>query len=269
MKAPTIPKEEFFQLAGSIKESEGKEEFSWKELKTCKDYYAILEYLSRTNVRYIGEGSARVSFYLPSAIDDNGNEINSPCCLKVASNQDGVYQNKSDIKVFQKFGSKFQCFPRLYSYDKEKYYYFLCELATPAIDSSNKEAIDSKEYFSKLKSFIDNKRLSSRTVMSLSNMTDLDCYLESLFDSHYLIYVDSDNVTNASKEDLDLFKKEWIAFWKDIKGKEFKYSGISDVSIGFMNDDFYDSDIDHADNWGYVKRKESLVLLPIDFGIGE
>ena len=81
MRAPTVPNKEFLQLAGSVKEDEGKEKFSWDELKNCIDYYAVLEYLSRTNVKYISEGSARVSFYLPTAIDGNGNKIGAPCCL--------------------------------------------------------------------------------------------------------------------------------------------------------------------------------------------
>ena len=269
MRAPTIPNEEFLQLAGSVKESAGNEEFSWKELKNCKDYYAILDYLSRTNVKYVGEGSARISFYLPSAIDDSGMEINSPCCLKVASNEDGIIQNKSDIRAFQKFGVKFQCFPQLYSYDKEKYYYFLCELATPAVNGQFKETIDSQKYFSKLKIYVHEDELSPLTTVSLTKIRDLSFYIDTLFDSYDIVYQPYGHRTDLSKEEVNKFKKEWVAFWVDIKSKAPEYAGIADVCLGFILKKFYDTDIDHKDNWGYVKRNENLVLLPIDFGIGE
>ena len=48
MKAPNIPQKEFLQLAGDMKESASNGEFSWNDLKNCKDYYAVLEYLSET-----------------------------------------------------------------------------------------------------------------------------------------------------------------------------------------------------------------------------
>lgn len=269
MRAPTVPNKEFLQLAGSVKEDEGKEKFSWDELKNCIDYYAVLEYLSRTNVKYISEGSARVSFYLPTAIDGDGNEINAPCCLKVASCEDGVIQNKSDIVAFQKFGEKFDCFPRLYSYDKEKFYYFLCELATPAVDKHFKETIDSEKYFSKLKIYIHKDKLSPLTTVSLTKIRDLSFYIDALFDSYEIVYQTYGERTDLSKEEIKKFKKEWIAFWADVKKKAPEYIGIADVCLGFILKKFYDSDIDHQDNWGYVKRNQNLVLLPIDFGIGE
>ena len=271
MRVPTIPNEEFLQLAGSVKESAGNEEFSWKELKNCKDYYAILDYLSRTNVKYVGEGSARISFYLPSAIDDSGMEINSPCCLKVASNEDGPIQNKSDIRAFQKFGGKFQCFPQLYSYDKEKYYYFLCELATPALslNEKGKASINSYEYFSDLISFISNKKYSEPILKSIQKMRDINSFLDELFEAYDLVFQPYGDRTDFTKDEVKVFKKEWVAFWADVKKKAPKYAGIADVCLGFIMKKFYDSDIDHPDNWGYVKRNQNLVLLPIDFGIGE
>ena len=268
MRAPTIPNKEFLELAGSVNESTSDKKFSWKELTQQKDYYAVLEYLSETNVKYINEGSARVSFYLPTAIDGDGNEINAPCCLKVASNEDGVMQNKSDIEAFQKFGSKFDCFPKLYSYDKNNFFYFLCELATPAVDREFNETIDSEKYFSKLKSYIHKEKLLPLTTISLTKIRDLSYYIDSLYDSYEIVYPDNER-TDITKKDIARFKKEWIAFWSYVKKSVPKYSGISDVCLGFIMKKFYDSDIDHQDNWGYVKRENNLVLLPIDFGIGE
>lgn len=269
MRAPTIPNKEFLELAGSVKESASDKKFSWKELTRQKDYYAVLDYLSNTNVKYINEGSARVSFYLPTAIDGDGNEINAPCCLKVASNEDGVIQNKSDIVAFQKFGKKFDCFPRLYSYDEYNFYYFLCELATPAVDKYFKETIDSEKYFSKLKIYIHKDKLSPLTTVSLTKIRDLSFYIDALFDSYDIVYQPYEERTDLSKEEIKKFKKEWVAFWSYVKKSVPKYSGISDVCLGFIMKKFYDSDIDHQDNWGYVKRNQNLVLLPIDFGIGE
>lgn len=268
MRAPTIPNKEFLELAGSVKESVSDKKFSWEELTQQKDYYAVLEYLSETNVKYINEGSARVSFYLPTAIDGDGNEIDAPCCLKVASSEDGVIQNKSDIVAFQKFGSKFDCFPKLYSYDKNNFFYFLCELATPAVDREFNETIDSEKYFSSLKTYIHKEKLSRLTAVSLSKIRDLSYYIDELFGSYDIVYANDDR-TDISKEDIARFKKEWIAFWSYVKNSVPKYSGISDVCLGFIMKKFYDSDIDHQDNWGYVKRENNLVLLPIDFGIGE
>lgn len=268
MRAPTIPNKEFLELAGSVNESASDKKFSWKELTAQKNYRAILDYLSETNVKYINEGSARVSFYLPTVVDDRGNEINTPCCLKVAFNEYGIGQNKSDIKAFQKFGSKFDCFPKLYSYDKNNFFYFLCELATPALDDEEQETIDSEKYFSSLKTYIHKEKLSRLTSVSLSKIRDLSYYIDALYDSYYIVYPDTER-TDITKQDIARFKKEWVAFWSYIKKSVPKYSGIADVCIGFIMKKFYDSDIDHQDNWGYVKRKNNLVLLPIDFGFGE
>lgn len=271
MKAPTIPNKEFLELAETVKEAawNEKEEFDWNGLKKCIDYYDVLEYLSRTNVKYINEGSARVSFYLPTAIDGDGNEIDAPCCLKVASSEDGVIQNKSDIVAFQKFGKKFDCFPRLYSYDEYNFYYFLCELATPAVDKHFKETIDSEKYFSKLKIYIHKEKLSPLTTVSLTKIRDLSFYIDALFDSYDIVYQPYGERTDVSKEEVKKFKKEWTMFWARVKKKAPEYAGIADVCLGFILKKFYDSDIDHQDNWGYVKRNQNLVLLPIDFGIGE
>lgn len=269
MRAPTIPNKEFLSLAGSVNESASDKKFSWKELTQQKDYYAVLDYLSETNVKYINEGSARVSFYLPTAIDGDGNEINAPCCLKVASCEDGVTQNKSDIVAFQKFGEKFDCFPRLYSYDEYNFYYFLCELATPAVDREFNETIDSKKYFSKLKTYIPKEKLSPLTTVCLTKIRDLNFYIDALFYSYELVYQMHGERTDLSKKEIQKFGREWVAFWAGIKKKVPKYAGIADVCLGFILKKFYDSDIDHSDNWGYVKRNKNLILLPIDFGIGE
>lgn len=270
MRAPTIPNKEFLELAGSVEESASDKKFSWKKLTAQKNYRAVLDYLSETNVKYINKGAARASFYLPAAVDDKGNEINTPCCLKVAVNEFGIDQNQSDIKAFQKFGNKFDCFPKLYSYDKNNFFYLLCELATPAIDDKDQETIDSEKYFSKLKTYIDKEKLLPLTTISLTRMSDLTYYIYALYDSYDIVYPDPDNKrTDITKKEIARFKKEWIAFWNYVKKSVPKYSGIADVCIGFIMKKFYDSDIDHEDNWGYVKRKNNLVLLPIDFGFGE
>ena len=156
----------------------------------------------------------------------------------------------------------------MYSYDEENFYYFLCELATPAVDREFKETIDSEKYFSKLKTYINKEKLSPLTTVSLTKIRDLSFYIDVLFDSYDIIFID-DLRTDLSKEEIQKFRREWVEFWADIKKKVPKYAGIADVCLGFILKKFYDGDIDHQDNWGYVKRNKNLVLLPIDFGIGE
>ena len=263
MRAETIPQKEFLELCGSIKESEGNEKFSWDELRRQKDYYAVLEYLSKTNVKYVNEGSARVAFYLPNAIDGDGNSIDSPCCLKVASCEDGVIQNKSDIRAYQRFGEDFQCFPMIYSFDEKNKFYFLCELATPALDNEHRETISSSEYFSELMKY------SEAFMQCIENMYDINRFLNELFEAYDIVYQPYGDRTDFTKDEVKAFEKEWLSFWTSVKSSFSKYSGIADVCLGFIKKSFYDSDIDHADNWGYVKRNGELVLLPIDFGIGE
>ena len=104
--------------------------------------------------------------------------------------------------------------------------------------------------------------------VSLTKIRDLSYYIDSLYDSYYIVYPDTER-TDITKQDIARFKKEWVAFWSYVKKSVPKYSGIADVCVGFIMKKFFDSDIDHQDNWGYVKRKENLVLLPIDFGFGE
>ena len=273
MRAPTIPSKEFLELAGNVKESASDGEFSWDELKNRRTYHEVLDYLQTTNVKYISEGSSRVSFYLPTAIDKSGKEINAPCCLKVAFNDYGIGQNKSDVKAFQKFGSKFDCFPRLYSYDEKNFFYFLCELATPALNSEYQETIDSKKYFEGLEKLVRHlnieKEKPEQLGTSFKKMTEINTFLDELYEAYELVFQNYAKRTDISDDDVKIYKKKWIVYWTKIKNLMSKYSGIADVSIGFIKKSFYDSDIDHADNWGYVKRKENLVLLPIDFGLGE
>ena len=269
-QAITIPQKYFLELCGTIKESESKEQFSFDELRRQRDYYAVLEYLRRTNVKYIDEGSSRVAFYLPNAIDGDGNTIDTPCCLKVASCEFGVGQNKSDIRAYQRFGEDFQCFPRMYSFDEKNKFYFLCELATPALslNEKGKAYINSYEYFSDLIAFISNKKYSEPILKSIQKMRDINGFLDELFEAYDLVHYGEERA-DYTKEEIEKFSKEWVSFWTVVKKRLPKYAGIADVSVGFIKRTFYDSDIDTPNNWGYVKRNGELVLLPIDFGVGE
>lgn len=251
----TIPWKDFLELTKGVKEGLIKHPFKWDEmLETASySYKALKTYLSQTNCKLIGEGSARTAFFLPPGSYDI-NTIEEPSCFKVVKNSTrGPAQNKAEVVVLKKYSNSknYSCFPKLYNWDKTNYYFMHCEVGTP-IDTM--ETNDIKSYFVKWNKWIE-EHYPKYNRLRVFDPNDFLRALDAIFKViHY-------------NEDVGLAMKATI---EEMTDEIHEYSGISDF-LKFMFDahgakTFLYGDFTVADNWAVVLRNGEKKMIPIDWG---
>ena len=266
----TIPFDDFISLTQQLKEDFSDQAFNWNDfLKVSSNPKVAVKYLNACNVKKLGKGSSRTAYALKHG-DVSSDLVNGPCVLKIATHPSkGPAQNKAEVKLLEKYQHKMECFPKLYAYDRQNWNYVLVELGTPLDKTPAKIR---NEWLKPLREFFEN-------------------YLD--YDS----YPDVDDPV-LGEEEFKLKTPKWFSFIiriiaeilagelvKPVEDEEFawyqglmrnmcksqipivhgigsvlKYAqkhGSNEVSLG---------DLDADDNWAFVKRDESILLIPIDWG---
>ena len=132
-----LPPTEFKQLIVGLSESSENYKFSYNDLTEnhAETYSDVIDYMHGSNCKFVGKGSSRLAFFIPPRSIQQDRSI--PCCLKVAKNKPGVAQNHAEVDIFNKYGIKTECFPELFDYDKNKYYFILTEVGERIFDEIN------------------------------------------------------------------------------------------------------------------------------------
>lgn len=279
MPLTLIPQKQFLELLKN-KVSEAnidKKPFKWNEmLKHSINVSNLIDYMNITNCKYVGEGSSRIAFMLPSGAYGQS-IINEPSCFKVAKKLAGRAQNNTEINIMLKYGKKYDCFPKLFEYDKSHKNYMLCELGAP-VKSDDDEMIFVEDYFDDWKEYYDD-------ALKNNIPDELAEYLKLRREDFILnvgTYVDFLNfVTFYGTVFLPAFKKKHIndkifnQMWDIINAlcEEFpEYSGMRSV-FEFLNDVYGTNDsiydLGNHENWAWVSRNNVLTLIPIDFGLDQ
>lgn len=261
---PLIPEEQYNELTSNISEaSEIKkfsiddfEDFIKNEINTSakfdeKGVYEIISYLKGTNVKYIGQGSSRISFFIPS-----GSLIDSsaPCCLKIAKNIAGCAQSLAEIKLFN--SHKYECFPKLFEYDSTGKY-MITEIA---------------------------KKLSDRYMKIYAgewneNVLNLNSHSKCLIDTSF------DDTTEAIMELVKQFNRETsekLKYFIDdlynnicnkiiipITNQNKKFTSLKSLiefskNVGW--NEVMPNDLEFNENWGLVTRNKINMPIPVDWG---
>lgn len=275
----TIPEEEFLQLCEINEANASKKAFEYETmLKHSKTRQDINKYMASTNVKLIGTGSSRTAYFLPEG-KYGKSSLETPACFKVANNEAGVSQNKVETNAIKKFsGDKYPCFPKLYESDK-KNLFMLCEVGTPA-DKAKKISSDyfkdwkafgmkytrkNKSIYKKMyEGFYTGERELNRRLFAPENINDLiDRFGE---------WCDTFSVCIAHKYDEKTDKRIALAamqnFWSELAKAHPKYAGIVSTYDFLINNSgvVEPGDFSFLSNWGFVKRGEDVVLIPIDWG---
>ena len=181
----------------------------------------------------IGEGSTRKVY-----------AINSKLCVKVAKNENGVVQNKAEIKNFTR-GLK--CFPKLDSYESN-YEAIVVQRVVPCNGMENAE----KAIANALKA--DGKRFLERLSRMLVWMAQMKLHAK-----------------DASQIVID---KSVDPLWRQLASKITKPKNAAQKALAQLADyatwnfeDFLAGDLDDIRNWGLVKNGKSVVPVVLDAGL--
>lgn len=273
-----IPNKEFLELCEGISEANSsKRSFDWNVmLKKSSNIKNLNDYMYTTNVEFIGSGTGRIAYFLPQEKYDGLNKLETPACFKVAHNVKGIAQNKAEAKILKKYnGKKWPCFPYLYDYDKTNSLFILCEVGTPAQESTVEH-----NYFNVWSKFAKQYKLSNGILINnilrqsekeLNNLIFPNTYSLSEFIKEFSNYID---ILYNLKEGHEKHKKAFdnvMLFFKSLEEEHPKYNGITSA-IRFCID--HPSNIDPGDfitsrNWAFVKRGSDYVAIPIDWGIDD
>lgn len=248
-----IPRKIFMELA-SIKEDK-EEIFSFKDFTDKVIHYSMVrDYLKGKPVKFVGSGSGRTAYFMPGLLCKDVS-MNSPVCLKVANNIRGIEQNKGEKKIIDKYGSRTECFPEIYKYDKHGNIAMLVELGTDVLDD------DFDQYFEELNNSFRNdfSEDTKKIIPRISEANDVYKAIKNLSAIHRQGNSGKPYVKSVLKDLESVAKrnKAYIVFYS-IFEVLFKKGGIYDMTIGDFGD---------PDNWALMKRKNQDVIVPIDWGL--
>jgi len=262
-----IPRNKFKELINNIVEDQTTTRFDlndFKEFIKQTEYsknaggldlfFDIKDYMKTHNVKYIGQGSSRLAFFMPSgSLPDKS----MPCCLKVAINPAGYAQTKAEIATFNKY-TDLTCFPKMFDYNKDGKY-----IITEFGERIDYKYIDTYTHFWN-RVVLNNIDSSSKCVFT-NEFTGANAIMEFIrqFNSRY-----ATNRFNGYLDDVydDLYNN----IIQPISEKYHKYTSLRDMIKFAKNDEltnFTFIDLCADDNWGLVCRENELVPMPIDWGL--
>lgn len=216
-------------------------------------YFDIMDYMKQHNVKYISQGSSRIAYFMPSG---SLKDRSIPCCLKVAKSPAGYAQTKAEIELFKKYDG-LECFPKMFDYSPDgkyiitefgekiddnyinTYMHFWNRVVRNNIDDSS-NCIFTNEY------------TGARAVVELIRQfnncysTRFEGYLEDTYDDLY------NNIIQPIAE------------------KYHKYVSLRDMIKLSKNNELLNftlADLCADDNWGLVCRENTLIPMPIDWGL--
>lgn len=257
MALTVIPTKDFEELVKGTNEAYLKRAFSYADMREfyCGSYRDILDYVKTTNVQKIGIGSSRIAFFMPSG--SISSDKSRPSCFKVAKNSKGVPQNNAEIKLFNEYGNKYQCFPEIYDYDKDNKFYIFAEVGHP-IDKSFKEGCHQwiaewDEAIKKIDGDCLPCKLGRRADTGIEDITQR---IVGLCES---IAIAKDALVKSTIDSLE----RTIGHIKKYDGmfSLVKFAANGGAKIINFSDFAY-----NLDNWALVLRDNEDVLLPIDYG---
>ena len=250
---PVVPEKIYNDLMNH-KISEKKDNFIFSiedfEKNHSESYSDILYYIKHSNIDYVGNGSSRVAFLIPPGIFKQNK--NQPSCMKVAKNRPGVAQNENEILIFSKFSRKFQCFPRMYLYDKKNKLYIFTELGKN-LNNQN----EFNEYFKEW-----NEKLNESEIGNILNSVGTKMFSKIL--NIALIAEQLETYNNADNNIIIKYDK-FLESMKEIK----KYIPLVDLFYFIKINGikyFTLSDFRDSNNWAWVTRDGISCAIPIDFG---
>lgn len=273
----TIPFDKFMELVGeeTNESNASKKSFKWATmLKHSSKLDELERYVSTTNAKYIGEGSARIACFLPPGSVAK-KIISGPSCFKIAiSKGRGVAQNKAEIKMLEKYKGQYVCMPKLYAYDEAKYHFLLCEVGTPADGVSDTFA---EKCLAPLRTYL-KKYLKKHPLPKDTDIDDLyfdlgkayailDNILE--FFTHLKDYIVNDFDRGGSAKTRKADKQYVLDLIKNLKNDLPAFSGLSDVLkyvVDHQEKEMALGDFETSSNWAFVKRESGFVFIPIDWG---
>lgn len=260
----TVPYNDFLNLCDSIHETTQNEVFDWNEmLRHSYNLNELYNYISTTNCKLVGKGSARAAFFLPSKSHIKEKIINEPSCFKVAIEpKRGQAQNEAEIKILNKHknNNKYSIFPRLFEWDRDNFYFLLCEVGTP-IKTMNEQK--KYEFFNPIASYVE-KNYPSLYKNQYWKIKDgfRFCGMLGTIGAFY-------NYDEKTKETA----LTYIKILKEIANKYSRFKSITnfldymiDTFNGKENDSISLGDFVREDNWAIVKRDGEEILIPIDWG---
>ena len=263
----TVPFDDFMTMDSEALEESLSHKFDFDDfLKASKSFDDLVEYVNGSGLKLLGEGSARAVYMLPSK-QAKSFQAEGPCVLKIAIDPaKGPAQNKAESWATNKYQNRYECFPKLYAYDSDNWYYVATEIGTP-LDGAPKSFLYPQlkrlhEYF---QAYIQKHNLPQDVkVLDPAHFVIKQPYMfVDLMDAVLTVF-SWPNV--ASQAELSWVNK--LLRHMTANGDEL-IKGIADTMRYFKR--YRDSEINCGDfgneaNWAFVKRNGKILLIPIDWG---
>lgn len=273
MGLTVIPAKDFDELVNSVSEAR-RHPFSYSEMldSHSSTYQDIKKYMKTTNVAKIGEGTARVAYFMPPGSVPS--DKSCPSCLKVARNKKGIGQNGAEIKLFDDYGSKYSCFPEMYEWDRRNDFFLFTEVGKPIVDKADNPLVDlpawAKEWNHALglDKYKTTKALEKQLSINPDELDETDFLLHtsetadvttSIVDICQTLHDDEDGYADKMFEHI----KSKVSRFKKYDGvlslMKFAMDGGTEI-LNFLDFKY------NTPNWAIVLRNGVETLLPIDFG---
>jgi len=254
-----LPYEEYKKLLdkGLSEDSKSNSSFNWNDMVSSSGKYSlILDYVSGTDCRIVGDGSSRIAFYFPPGAYGK-RKIEKPSCFKVAKAEKGVAQNKAEIHYMNKYGKKYACFPELYEYDYKNYFYELCEVGSKWTTN----LLNPEEFFKEW-----NERIEKcEREKTLGNIRWRDCFETN---AKYSFFRKVIGTFAFSYYDFKKLEEIVSKVFVDLALEHEKYMPIVSFLelVIKLRDELALVDFTSEENWALVERNGIHVPIPIDYG---